>query len=56
MASKHLMPGGAVVMEIAYGQEGDARALASAADLRQVDVRRDFAGIPRVLIAVWEGS
>ena len=56
VAPKHLVPGGAVAMEIAYGQEGDARALASAAGLRQVDVRRDFVGVPRVLIAVWEGS
>ncbi len=50
-ARAHLEPHGAIVVELGHGQAVHARALAEAAGLTQIEVRRDLAGIERVLIA-----
>jgi release factor glutamine methyltransferase len=40
-----------VVMELGEGQEAAVRQIALASDLAPVEIRRDLAGIPRVLVA-----
>jgi len=42
---------GALVMEIGFGQAAAVRGLAQAAGFARVDVRGDYAGIPRVAVA-----
>jgi release factor glutamine methyltransferase len=54
LAAAHLAPGGALFMEIAYNQDGVARAIASASGLRNVAVRKDFAGNFRFLTGTLE--
>jgi release factor glutamine methyltransferase len=46
-----LRPGGALVVEIGATQAASARQLASATGLIDLDVRRDLAGLDRVLVA-----
>jgi release factor glutamine methyltransferase len=50
-ARTHLAPGGGLVVEIGFDQGPRARALAEAAGLVGVEVRRDLAGHDRVLVA-----
>jgi release factor glutamine methyltransferase len=48
---EHLVDGGWLLMEIGAGQETGVIAMARAALLTAVSVRRDYAGLPRVLLA-----
>lgn len=47
---------GAVVSEIGHRQADGARALAAHAGYREVSVKKDLAGVPRVVVAVLEPS
>jgi release factor glutamine methyltransferase len=49
LASSRLRPGGAVMMEIAYNQEEEARRILEEAGCVDVTVLRDYAGHPRVV-------
>ena len=49
-AQDHLVPGGWLVLEIGADQGAAATALAGRAGLHEVAVRRDHAGLPRVLM------
>jgi len=51
-----LVPGGGMFLEIGAGQETDARAIARDAGLTGVDVKKDFAGIGRILRAFAGGE
>ena len=46
-----LRPGAQLVMELGEGQEAAVRRIALASDLFPIEVRRDLADIPRVLVA-----
>jgi release factor glutamine methyltransferase len=50
-APQHLVPGGWLIMEIGADQGDAADALARAAGFDALSVRRDYAGLPRVLLA-----
>ena len=50
-APAHLVDGGLLVMEISADQATAATDLARAAHLREVSVRSDYVGLPRVLLA-----
>lgn len=50
-ARARLEPGGALIVEIAHDQAARARELAREAGFERVEVRRDLAGIERVLVA-----
>jgi release factor glutamine methyltransferase len=50
-ARAHLEPGGGLVVELGYDQGERARELGHAAGFAHVEVRRDLAGIERVLVA-----
>ena len=49
LARRLLRPGGGVFMEIGYGQARDAETIARESGLTEVGVRKDFAGIGRIL-------
>jgi release factor glutamine methyltransferase len=51
VASETLQPQGILLMEIACNQEAGTRAIADAAGLEVEDFIRDYAGIPRILVA-----
>ncbi len=48
-AQAHLLPGGAVYLEIGIGQERAVPALLYKEGFRQIEVRKDLAGLPRVV-------
>jgi release factor glutamine methyltransferase len=50
-AKRHLGKRGAVVLELGFGQAGDVTKIAGEAGFRSINVRKDLAGIDRVLIA-----
>lgn len=50
-ASEWLRPGGVLVAEIGHRQGDVVRALCAAAGLAAVEIRRDYAGLDRILIA-----
>jgi release factor glutamine methyltransferase len=50
-AAAHLTPHGHLLLEIGYGQLRPVRGLLKAAALREAEVRRDYSGIPRVVVA-----
>ena len=50
-AAQWLRPGGVLVAEIGHRQGDAVRALCDAADLRDVEIRRDFAGRDRIVVA-----
>ncbi len=56
LARARLRPGGGMFVEIGYGQEQDARAIAAGAGLTDVDVKKDFAGIARILKGIAPGG
>ena len=49
-----LAPGGAIVLEHGYQQGEGLKAFALACGYRDVEIHRDLAGHPRVLVAFWE--
>jgi release factor glutamine methyltransferase len=50
-AAELLRPGGHLVLELGLGQSEAVRAVAERAGMRLVEIRDDFQGIPRVLVA-----
>jgi release factor glutamine methyltransferase len=48
-AGQHLKPGGALMVEVGQGQAGDVAAIFRAADLGEISVVNDLAGIERVV-------
>ena len=50
-APRHLKEGGWLVMEVGFAQETVVGHLALSAGFRTVSIRRDLAGVPRVLVA-----
>lgn len=50
-APAHLNPGGAVILEMGRGQADGLRRIAAACGFTRVRIRKDLAGIERVLIA-----
>jgi len=52
MALELLRPGGEVLFEIGFGQENDIARLFTGFGYREVDIARDYAGIPRVVHGV----
>jgi release factor glutamine methyltransferase len=50
-AAAHLSAHGHLLLEIGYGQLRPVRALLKAAALRETEYRRDYNGIPRVVVA-----
>lgn len=50
-ASRALVPGGWLLMEIGAGQANAVQAIVVASDLTWIGVERDLAGIPRIVIA-----
>lgn len=50
-AKGHLNKGGVVVLELGFGQAGEVTKIAREAGFRKIDVKRDLAGLERVLIA-----
>ena len=56
LAAARLTPGGALFMEMGYGQAEAASDCAREAGLREIALLPDYAGIPRVLSARREGT
>ena len=54
-ASKHLAPGGTLVVEHGYDQSERVRALFAAADFSDIVAVRDLAGIPRIVAGRVDG-
>ncbi len=50
-AARHLAPRGRLLLEIGHRQLRPVRALLKAAALREIEFRRDYNGIPRVIVA-----
>ncbi len=51
LASQKLYPGGFLLLEIAYNQSDEAKRIADAAGLKEVEVFADYSGHPRLLSA-----
>ena len=51
LASQKLYPNGFLLMEIAYNQSDEAKRIANAAGLKEVEVFSDYGGNPRILSA-----
>jgi release factor glutamine methyltransferase len=49
-ASRHLTPGGRMILEFGYGQESDIIALSGRACWSVLSLRHDFQAIPRVIV------
>jgi release factor glutamine methyltransferase len=54
-ATRLLAPGGFLLLELGWRSSEPVRALAAAAGFREVEVRNDLRGIPRILCARWGG-
>ncbi|MDF1555606.1 MAG: peptide chain release factor N(5)-glutamine methyltransferase [Deferrisomatales bacterium] len=50
-AAEYLQPGGVVALEFGAGQQDDVRTLFAGAGYLHVELREDYAGIPRVVLA-----
>ena len=50
-APLHLQPGGVLALEIGMGQEGTLRDLLGRKNYRDIEVKKDYSGIPRFLVA-----
>lgn len=56
LAAERLRPGGALCMEIAWNQGETAAAIVAAEGLREVEVKSDYAGHPRIVCAFRRGE
>lgn len=50
-----LLDGGYILVEIGYGQAGDASRLLRANHFQNVECAADLEGVPRVVVGYWEG-
>lgn len=56
LAPNYIKPGGLLALEIGIGQQETVPALLVAAGWSVQPVRRDYGGVPRVVLAVWGGD
>ena len=52
-APGYLKPGGCIILEIGFGQFGEIKKIIEAGAFKVVEVKKDFNGIDRVIIARW---